>query len=141
MPRWRGAAALLALAAAFLTALFLPIPALPDVGRAVVAKEVSSRLPGWTIERVAPSWEGGYAVVTGCAGKQVSFQFVPGHGLPSDDAWLHPSNGYALSRLTTVSDHYRYLLWRGDPRHPERLSCVEELARSGDLPLPERILD
>ena len=139
--RWRGPAALAALAAAFLTALFMPIPALPDVGRAAVEDEVSSRLPGWTIQRLQPSWEGAYTIVTSCAGKEVSFQFVPGHGLPGDDAWLVPSDDYTRSRLTAVSDHYRYLLWRTGPRHPERLSCVEELARSGDLPVSERILD
>lgn len=139
--RWRGPAAFAALAAAFVTALFMPIPSLPDVGRAAVEKEVNSRLPGWTIQRLDPSWEGAYTVVTACAGKEVSFQFVPGHGLPAEDAWLHPSNDYTRSRLSAISDHYRYLLWRDEPRQLERLSCVEELARSGDLPLPERILD
>jgi len=139
--RWRGPAALAAVAAAFVAALVAPIPALPDAGRTAVEDEVSSRLPGWTIERLQPSWEGAYAVVTNCAGKRVSFQFVPGHGLPRDDAWLQPSNDFTRSRLTAVSDDYRYLLWRGEPRQPERLSCMDELARSGEVPGPERIVD
>ncbi len=129
------------LAAAFLTALVIPIPSLPDGGRAAVKAEVRERLPGWTIQRLDPSWEGGYTVVTTCAGKEVAFQFVPGHGLPAEDAWPQPSNDYARARLRTVSDHYRYLLWRDDPADPEALSCQEELARSGELPVHERILD
>lgn len=129
------------LLAAFATALIIPIPSIPDVGRAAMHIEVSERLPGWTIQRLDPSWEGAYTVVTSCAGKQVGFQLVPGHGLPAQDAWLHPSNEYARERLSSVSDHRRYLLWRGDPADPEALSCQEELARTGDLPVPERSLD
>ena len=139
--RWRAGAVAAALTAAFLTALLIPIPLLPDVGRAAVEDEVSQRLPGWTIARVDPSWEGAYTVVTACAGKQIGFQLVPGHGLPGRDAWLLPSNGYARERLSAVSDHHRYLLWRADPDDPERLSCHEELARTGDNPVPERKFD
>lgn len=139
--RWQAPAVIATLLATFAVALIIPIPSLPDVGRAGVTSEVRERLPGWTIQRLDPSWEGGYTVVTSCAGKQVGFQFVPGHGLPSEDAWLHPSNGYAWERLTAVSDHWRYLLWRADPADPEALSCQEELARTGDLPVLERILD
>lgn len=139
--RWRAPAVIATLLAAFATALIIPIPSIPDVGRAAMQTEVSERLPGWTIQRLDPSWEGAYTVVTSCAGKQVGFQLVPGHGLPAQDAWLHPSNEYARERLSSVSDHRRYLLWRGDPADPEALSCQEELARTGDLPLPERSLD
>ena len=139
--RRRTATLLAALLAAFVTALVIPIPSLPDVGRATVHGEVSDRLPGWKIQRLDPSWEGAYTVVTSCAGKQVAFQFVPGHGLPSEDAWLRPSNGYTRERLRSVSDHYRYLLWRAEPRDLDRLSCQEELARTGDLPIAERSLD
>ena len=140
-PRWRTPVVIATIAAAFASALVVPIPTLPDGARAVVRAEVSERLPGWTIGRVDPSWEGGYTVVTQCAGKQVSFQFVPGHGLPARDAWLHPSNEYARERLESVSDHWRYLLWRADPDQPEELSCRDELARSGSQPADERNLD
>lgn len=129
------------LLAAFIIALNVPIPTVPDVGRTAVRGEVGDRLPGWTIQRVDPSWEGGYTVVTSCAGKQVAFQFVPGHGLPAEDAWLRPSNAYARDRLRTVSDHYRYLLWRAEPRDLDHLSCQEELARSADQPIRERNFD
>lgn len=129
------------LIAAFLATLAVPIPALPDVGRGSVRAEIAQRLPGWEVQRVDPSWEGAYTVVTTCAGKRVSFQFVPGHGLPSRDAWLRPSNSYARQRLTLVSDHYRWLIWRDEPRDLDRLSCSEELARTGDEPVPERALD
>lgn len=139
--RWRAPAVIAILLGTFSTALIMPIPTLPDVGRAAVQAEVGERLPGWTIQRLDPSWEGGYTVVTSCAGKQVGFQFVPGHGLPGRDAWLHPSNEYARDRLSSVSDHRRYLLWRADPVEPEALSCQAELARSGDPPVTERILD
>ena len=139
--RWRAPAVLASLAAAFLIAYFVPIPVAPDLGRATVLGEVSDRLPGWTVQKLDHSWEGGYTVVTSCAGKQVSFQFVPGHGLPSRDAWLRPSNDYTRERLRFVSDHYRYLLWRAEPRDLDRLSCQEELARTGDVPIHAPGLD
>lgn len=130
-----------ALAATFLIAYFLPMPALPDSGRIAVAREVNDRLPGWTIQRVRPSWEGAYTVVTSCAGKRVSFQLVPGHGLPADDAWLHPSNDYARKRLSALSDHWRYLVWYAEPRRASQLTCDEELARSGEPPFVARTSD
>ena len=65
----------------------------------------------------------------------MSFQVVPGHGLPVDDAWIQPTNGYARERLSRVSDHVRYLVWRGDPIRPESLSCQDEVARAFDLSL------
>ena len=114
--RWQAPAVVGTRLAACAIALNIPSPSLPAVGRAAVLTLVSERLPGWTIQRLDPSWEGGYTVVTSCAGKEVAFQFVPGHGLPAEDAWLHPSNEYARQRLTVVSDHWRYLLWRADPR-------------------------
>jgi hypothetical protein len=129
------------LVAAFLIAYLAPIPVVPDLGRATVLGEVSDRLPGWTVQKLDPSWEGGYTVVTSCAGKQVSFQFVPGHGLPAQDAWLRPTNEYTRERLRHVSDHYRYLLWRAEPRDLDRLSCQEVLARTGDLPVHAPGLD
>jgi len=124
------------LVAAFAIALIIPIPSMPDVGRAAVRAEVGERLPGWRIQRLDPSWEGAYTVVTRCAGKEVSFQFVPGHGLPSEDAWIQPSNDYARARLSRLSDHWRYLLWRARPTSPAALSCADELARNGDAPPP-----
>lgn len=139
--RWRAPAVIAVLLGAFGTALVIPIPAVTDIGRAAVHAEVRERLPGWTIQRLDPSWEGAYTVVTSCAGKRVGFQFVPGHGLPGRDAWLHPSNGYARTLLSSVSDHRRYLLWRTDPAEPGALSCESELARSGDLSARDRILD
>ena len=121
-----------ALAAAFLVALVMPIPALPDAGRADVRAEVRDRLPGWTVQRLDPSWEGAYTVVTTCAGREVSFQFVPGHGLPQEDAWIQPNNDYARTRLEATSDHFRYLVWRDGQLDPSSVSCADELARSGD---------
>src|SRR5918992_5524942 len=109
----RGATAIGSLAAVFLLALTMPIPALPDAGRAGVRAEVANRLPGWSVQRIDPSWEGAYSVVTSCAGRELSFQFVPGHGLPRDDAWIQPHNSFTRARLGRTSDHSRYLLWRG----------------------------
>jgi hypothetical protein len=134
----RSTIAALALIGSFAIALVIPIPSLPDVGRAGVRAEVRERMPGWTIHRLAPSWEGGYTVVTSCAGRQVAFQFVPGHGLPADDAWLQPSNGYARERLAHLSDHWRYLVWRANPVKPEALSCNDEVARIDGLMNEER---
>jgi hypothetical protein len=130
-PRHLGRAGLVfaSLAAVFLVALAAPIPATPDAGRAAVRAEVRDRLPGWTVSRLDPSWEGAYTVVTSCAGRQVSFQFVPGHGLPKDDAWIQPTNRYARARLAVTSDHRTYLLWREGELDPSSLACLEEVAR------------
>lgn len=137
----RLGAGILTLVAAFAIAMVLPMPSLPDSGRAQVRAEVVERLPGWTVERLDPSWEGAYTVVTSCAGRDISFQFVPGHGLPASDAWLRPSDGYSRTRLDGLSDHYRYLIWYAHPRDTATLSCSEELARSGDTPIRERKYD
>jgi hypothetical protein len=125
----RGATSLASLAVVFLVALTIPIPALPDAGRARVLAEVADRLPGWSVQRIDPSWEGAYSVVTSCAGRELSFQFVPGHGLPRDDAWIQPHNSFARARLGRTSDHTRYLLWRGDRLVPPSVSCFANLAR------------
>ena len=125
----RGATSLVSLAVVFLVALTIPIPALPDAGRARVLAEVADRLPGWSVQRIDPSWEGAYSVITSCAGRELSFQFVPGHGLPRDDAWIQPHNSFARARLGRTSDHSFYLLWRGDRLAPPSVSCFENLAR------------
>jgi hypothetical protein len=127
----RWAIVIASLAAAFLVALTAPIPTLPDAGRAEVRAEVADRLPGWSVQRIDPTWENAYAVVTSCAGRKIDFQFVPGHGLPRDDAWIQPHNSYARARLGATSDHHRYLLWRGNDVHPARMECSENLARDG----------
>ena len=95
----RGAVIIASLAAVFVVALTAPIPTLPDAGRAQVRAEVADRLPGWSVQRIDPTWENAYAVVTSCAGRSIDFQFVPGHGLPRDDAWIQPHSSYARSRL------------------------------------------
>ena len=137
----RGAAVIGALTATFLVAFLAPVPTLPDTSRATVRAEVSERLPGWRIQKLDRSWEGAYTVVTSCAGKEVSFQWVPGHGLPPEDAGLHPSNDFARDRLRTLSDHRRYLVWYAEPRRPDSLSCDEELARTGEPPVTARTSD
>lgn len=139
--RWQAPAIGALLIGAFITALLVPIPTLPDVGRAAVRAEVNERLPGWTLQRLDHSWEGGYTVVTSCAGKQVGFQFVPGHGLRPEDAWIQPSNDFARARLSPLSDHRRYIVWYADPTELAVLSCHDELARNGDLPPREGMLD
>ena len=127
----RGAVVIASLAAAFLVALTAPIPTLPDAGRAEVRAEVADRLPGWSVQRIDPTWENAYAVVTSCAGRSIDFQFVPGHGLPRDDAWIQPHSSYARARLGVTSDHHRYLLWRGHRLHPASMECAVNLARDG----------
>ena len=128
----RAGAVIATLAATFLIALTVPIPVVPDAGRAAVRAEIDDRLPGWTVSRLDPSWEGAYTVVTRCADREVSFQFVPGHGLPVDDAWIQPTNRYARARLAMTSDHRRYLVWRDDSSSPSSLECVDEVAQSDD---------
>jgi hypothetical protein len=127
--RLRAGAATLVAAAALAASLWLPIPSVPDAGRTSVLGQVERRLPGWDVSRLNPSWEGAYTVVASCAGRTLSFQYVPGHGLPRQDAWLQPSDEFARDRLRLVSDHRRYLIWYAQPDDPDTLSCSEELAR------------
>jgi hypothetical protein len=127
----RGALIVASLAAAFVAALTVPIPTLPDAGRAEVRAEVAVRLPGWSVERLDPSWENAYAVVTSCGGRELSFGFVPGHGLPRDDAWIQPHNTFARARMAATSDHTRYILWRGEKLNPASMACSENLAHRG----------
>lgn len=138
---WRAAVGALALAAVLPSALLVPIPALPDEQRAEVRRDVRMRLPGWQIERLDPSWEGAYTVVATCAGLEIGFQLVRGHGLPAEDAWIQPNDAYARERLTDVSDNRRYLVWYDDRLRPERLSCSEEMARIGEPPAAARDFD
>jgi hypothetical protein len=128
--RWRSGTSLLALAAVFALSLSVPIPSLPDTGRQAVMREVTERLPGWTVERLERSWEGAYSVVTWCAGREMGFQFVPGHGLSGGSAWLQPNDSATRDRLRGVSDHWRYLVWYADPALMNTLSCHEEIAGS-----------
>lgn len=133
---WRVAAGTLTLAGVLAGALLVPIPVMSDEGRSAVRREVRSRLPGWAIQQIDPSWEGAYTVVATCAGHEIGFQLVRGHGLPLDDAWIQPNDAYARDRLAEVSDNRRYLVWYGERLRPDQLSCREELARSGDPPEP-----
>jgi hypothetical protein len=140
LSHWRSAAGTLTLAGVLAGALIVPVPALPDDDRAAVRREVRDRLPGWRVERVDPSWEGAYTVVATCAGIELGFQFVRGHGLPADDARIQPNDAYARERLVALSDSVRFLVWRGERLRPRHLSCHDELARAGS-PLVPRILD
>lgn len=138
---WRAAAGVLALAGVLPGALLVPMPTLPDGARVEVRRDVRSRLPGWRIERIDPSWEGAYTVVATCAGLEIGFQLVRGHGLGPDDAWIQPNDAYARERLGELSDNRRFLVWYGDrPRH-DHLSCHEELARLGGPPVVPRDID
>jgi hypothetical protein len=133
----RAGLLLASLAGAFIIALTAPIPSLPDAGLADVRAEVGDRLPGWTVHRIHKSWEGAYAVVTTCGDREVAFQFVPGHGLPHEDAWLQPNNDYARRHLAVTSDHRRYLLWQDNPEEASALSCSEEVASNADINRPD----
>ena len=124
---WRTAASFVALCAVLALSLTVPIPSLPDDGEASVLGVVHERLPGWTVERIDRSWENAYTVVTVCAGRELGFQYVPGHGLPERNAWLRPSDGYARDRLASISDDWRDLVWYDAPAILDSLSCAEEL--------------
>jgi hypothetical protein len=137
-PRLRSGTSLLALAGVLAISLSVPIPSLPDSGRQAVMHEVNQRLPGWTIERLERSWEGGFSVVTWCAGREVGFQFVPGHGLPAGSAWLQPNDPSARDRLRGVSDNWRYLVWYADPAMMNTHSCQEEIAGSEQTSMQSR---
>ena len=137
----RGGILFASLAGAFAIALTAPLPSLPEAVRADVRAEVRDRLPGWTVHRVNPSWEGAYTVVTTCADQELAFQFVPGHGLPHEDAWLRPTNDYSRRHLAVTSDHQRYLLWRENPADASALSCSEQVASNDDGSRPNPGLD
>jgi hypothetical protein len=125
----RAGAGMLALAALAAVALWVPIPRLGDAGINRIVAETRQRLPGWSIVETTDTWEGGYAVVASCGTRVIGFQVVPGHGLPPDDAWLQPNDGYASGRLAQVTDYPAFLIWRARPVLPRTLSCEEELAR------------
>ena len=137
----RTGASFVALAGILAISLTVPIPSAPDGGEAAVASIVGKRLPGWTVERITRSWEGAYSVVTVCAGREMGFQYVPGHGLPPDNAWLQPSDPYTRERLATISDHWRHLVWYDDPAIMDTLSCQEELAGGGETTLDRSVYD
>lgn len=124
----------------FALALLVPLPTASDAARAGVVARVEDRLPGWTIVRTDPSWEGAWTVVVACGGSRLGFQLVPGHGLGPDDAWLQPEDGHARSRLRSVSDHGRYLVWFAG-ENARTLSCRSELARQGPAPIRPRTFD
>ena len=131
IPRPPVAVALLA--AAFAAALWGPIPVLPDAGRDATITRLAQRLPGWEVERLAPSWEGATTVVTSCAGREIGFQLVPGHGLSPGSAWLVPDDPYSRQRLTDASDNRRYLVWHPEGERADALPCDDELARFGRI--------
>lgn len=120
----------LLLAGIFAVALLAPMPVTDNPARAQVVAQVESRLPGWRIVHTQSSWEGGWSVVAACGRQRLGFQLVPGHGLSPGDAWLHPEDEYARSRLATISDDFHYLVWFGDPIKMRSLSCRQELART-----------
>jgi hypothetical protein len=130
--RLRGlpaAAALLGAAmATFLGALTVPIPAVPDATADQMIDTIEQRLPGWDVERIGPSWEGAYTVVTACADETVSFQLIPGHGLPEAVAWVRPGDERSHRRLVRVSDHDRYLVWFEEHPAPPQLACIDDVA-------------
>jgi hypothetical protein len=125
---FRTGASFVALAGVLALSLTVPMPSLPDAGEASVVRVVRERLPGWTVEHIDRSWEGAFAVVTACADREMGFQYRPGHGLAPGSAWLNPNDGYTRDRLASISDHWRFLVWFGDPAIVATLSCEEELA-------------
>jgi hypothetical protein len=137
-PRWLAGASFVALAGVFALSLTAPIPYLPDDGRQAVMHEVNERLPGWSVERIERSWEGAFSVVALCAGRELGFQFVPGHGLPARDAWIQPNDAFSRERLRGVSDHWRALVWYDDPAIMNTLSCHEEIAGGQQTSMDER---
>lgn len=134
-------AGLFTLAAVFAFSLNVPIPSLPDAKRDAVLQEVSERLPGWRVKQLHSTWEGAYTVVTTCAGRQIGFQYVPGHGLPASDAWLQPNDDFSRDRLRLLSDHWRHLVWYGSPAMINTLSCSDEIAGNGRTSMQSRPLD
>ena len=140
-PWWGTVVRLAALAGVLAVALVIPVPALSDHGRERVGAEVSERLPGWRIDRLDPSWEGAYTVVTSCAGYQLGFQFVPGHGLTPDAAWVLPNDAYARLRLAELSDDRISLIWYASAAQVATYSCGEELALREFMSRGDRIYD
>lgn len=126
--------ALVALPALFAAALWIPIPRVGNPGLARVIATVQTRLPGWSVVQATGTWEGDYAVVASCGGEAIGFQYVPGHGLPPNFAWLQPNNEFSRTRLVQVSDYPGVLVWRPQPLANRTLSCGEELAELGKGP-------
>lgn len=121
--RARGLLAVVALMAVFLVAWAAPIPALGDAPHAAVTALVQEHLPGWQIESIAGSWEGGTTIALRCGDHRIGVQLVPGHGLPAGDLWLQPSDDLSASLLARVSDYDGYLIWLSQPFVPKTLAC------------------
>ncbi|MEO5986543.1 MAG: hypothetical protein ABIW50_08560 [Candidatus Limnocylindria bacterium] len=138
IPIRRLGAGAFTVAAVFALSLNVPIPSMPDPDRARVLDEVNDHLPGWRVRQLHATWEGAYTVVTTCAGRQIGFQFVPGHGLPARDAWLQPNDEYSRDRLRALSDHWRHLVWYNAPALVNTLSCSDEIAGTGRTSMTER---
>jgi hypothetical protein len=138
--RLRVAAALAALPALFAVALWMPIPGVGNAGLEQVIATVQTRLPGWSVVQATDTWEGDYAVVASCGGQEIGFQYVPGHGLPPNFAWLQPNNEFSRTRLIEISDYAGVLVWRPQPLANRTLSCQEELAQTSQGPQSARAL-
>lgn len=123
---FRTGASFVALAGVLAVSLTVPIPSLPDEGEASVVRVLHERLPGWTVEHIDRSWENAFVVVAACADRELGFQLRP--GLAPDSGWLNPSDTFTRERLASISDHWRHLVWYGDPAIAATLSCEEELA-------------
>lgn len=119
-----------ALVAAFGVAAVVPIPRLPDPGRALVVRQLGLRLPGWRLVALDGSWEGAYRAMLACGDVSLEFQYVPNHGLPAGAAHLTPSDDRTRHWLAAISDRRRDLLWA--PYRPGRhtLLCGLPLARA-----------
>jgi hypothetical protein len=128
---FRTGASFVALAGVLALSLTVPIPSLPDQGEASVVRVVRERLPGWSVEHIDRSWENAFVVVTACADREMGFQVRP--GLAPGSAWLNPSDAFTRERLASVSDHWRELVWYGDPAIAATLSCEEELAGGSEM--------
>jgi hypothetical protein len=122
-------AGLLVVAGAFFIGFGAPIPTAPDAAERQVLDTVRERMPGWEVERIGRSWEGGYTVVVTCAARRVDFQFVPGHGLPRTSAWVRPADEVGFETLRRVSDDHRYLVWHDEPRRTRAVACRPQFAR------------
>jgi hypothetical protein len=121
-----------ACAGLFVMALNAPIPATGNEPMQRVLAEVSERLPGWEIVHATEAWEGGYTIVTRCAGRELAFQLFPG-GLPVGDHLVQVHDDFARSRLVGLSDNVAfsdraYIIWRAHPIRDRSFSCGRQLA-------------
>ena len=125
---WALAICILVAIVAFLIGLVVPVPSERDEAREEIERQVRERLPSWEIANLSEGYEGSWVVAVRCGEQRVDFRLMrdarPSGGLGWGDYWIVAGDTASYERLQTIAEEISgWLIWRGDPRQPERLPC------------------